>query len=39
MTPAGLRENGWKIAEAPKAEAAEQPSNVTDIKSRMAGGA
>lgn len=39
LTPAGLKENGWKIAEPPKAEAGDAPSNVTDIKSRLAGGA
>lgn len=41
MTPAGLKENGWKIAEPPtKDESGEPaPSNVTDIKSRLAGGA
>lgn len=39
MTPAGLKENGWKIADAPKVEDAPTPSNVTDIKSRLAGGA
>lgn len=30
---------GWKIAEPPKAEDSPAPSNVTDIKSRLAGGA
>ena len=40
LTPAGLKENGWKIAEPPKAEDdSPVPSNVTDIKSRLAGGA
>jgi hypothetical protein len=39
LTPAGLRENGWKIAEPPKVEDSPAPSNVTDIKSRLAGGA
>ena len=40
MTPAGLKENGWKIAEPPApATDDETPSNVTDIKSRLAGGA
>lgn len=39
LTPAGLKENGWKIADAPKAETESAPSNVTDIKSRLAGGA
>lgn len=40
MTPAGLKENGWKIAEAPTSASDEPaPSNVTDIKSRLAGGA
>jgi hypothetical protein len=39
LTPAGLRENGWKIAEPAKTDAEDTPSNVTDIKSRLAGGA
>jgi hypothetical protein len=40
MTPAGLKENGWKIAEPPAAaDDSPAPSNVTDIKSRLAGGA
>jgi hypothetical protein len=37
MTPAGLKENGWKIAE-PKAEADDEPApegNVTSIKDRL----
>lgn len=41
LTPAGLKENGWKIAEAPKsAESGSDPapSNVTDIKNRLARG-
>lgn len=39
LTPAGLKENGWKIAEAAKADGQSAPANVTDIKSRLAGGA
>lgn len=39
LTPAGLKENGWKIAEPPKASDTPAPSNVTDIKSRLPGGA
>lgn len=39
LTPAGLKENGWKIADPPKVEAEDTPPNVTDIKSRLAGGA
>lgn len=36
----GLKLNGWKIAEAPTLAADDAPaSNVTDIKSRLAGGA
>lgn len=35
MTPAGLRENGWKIAEPAAAEAAPETSNVTSIKDRL----
>lgn len=38
LTPAGLKENGWKIADAPS-PVSEIPSNVTDIKSRLVGGA
>lgn len=38
LTPAGLKENGWKIADAPEPVAADTPSNVTDIKSRLASG-
>jgi hypothetical protein len=39
LSRAGLAHNGWKIAEPPKDEDEESPSNVTDIKSRLAGGA
>lgn len=46
LTPAGLKENGWKIADAqasPAQDADEPepaaPSNVTDIKSRLGRGA
>jgi hypothetical protein len=39
LTPAGLKENGWKIADAPAPAEDDGPSNVTDIKSRLAGGA
>lgn len=35
LTPAGLKENGWKIAEPPKVEEASAPAGVTDIKSRL----
>lgn len=37
LTPAGLKENGWKIAEPPKPEEkpAEASSNVTSIKDRL----
>ena len=35
LTPAGLKENGWKIAEPAKADDAPAPSNVTDIKDRL----
>jgi len=39
LTPAGLKENGWKIAEPPKVETpAEQPAEgatVTSIKDRL----
>lgn len=37
LTPAGLKENGWKIAD-PAPVVVESPSNVTDIKSRLANG-
>lgn len=39
LSSAGLKQNGWKVAEPPKAEPTETPSNVTDIKSRLPGGA
>ncbi len=39
LTPAGLKENGWKIADPAPAEPTEGTGNVTDIKSRLAGGA
>jgi hypothetical protein len=43
LTPAGLKENGWKIAppneSAKPAEAEQAPSNVTDIKNRLGRGA
>lgn len=39
LTPAGLKENGWKIADAPVVDDSPAASNVTDIKSRLAGGA
>lgn len=35
LTPAGLKENGWKIAEPAKADPTPAPSNVTDIKGRL----
>lgn len=40
LTPAGLKENGWKIADAPKdstSEVASEPTagNVTSIKDRL----
>lgn len=36
LTPAGLKENGWKIAEPPPAEpTAEQGASVTNIKDRL----
>lgn len=35
LTPAGLKENGWKIAEPAKAADQPAPSNVTDIKNRL----
>lgn len=36
MTPAGLRENGWKIAEAKPVEAVPDPvASVTSIKDRL----
>lgn len=36
MTPAGLKENGWKIAEPKPVEAVPDPvASVTDIKSRL----
>lgn len=38
LSRAGLAHNGWKIAEPPKDDE-QAPSNVTDIKSRLAGGA
>lgn len=38
LTPAGLKENGWKIAEPAKVEAAPAVSNVTDIKGRLSRG-
>lgn len=40
LTPAGLKENGWKIADAPKPAEEDKPAaaNVTDIKSRLASG-
>lgn len=40
MTPAGLKENGWKIAEAPVASLVpDAGATVTDIKTRLTGGA
>lgn len=41
MTPAGLRENGWKIAELKSADDAPDstPANVTSIKDRLRGSA
>jgi hypothetical protein len=37
MTPAGLKENGWKIADAPTpaADTDAPPANVTSIKGRL----
>lgn len=36
LTPAGLKENGWKIAEAPKLSSVDEPvAVVTDIKNRL----
>jgi hypothetical protein len=38
LTPAGLKENGWKIAEPTPAEPADEPSegaSVTNIKDRL----
>lgn len=36
MTPAGLKENGWKIADPePEKKPAEQPATVTSIKDRL----
>ena len=39
LSRAGLAHNGWKIAEPPKGDDEPAPSNVTDIKTRLAGGA
>ena len=40
LTPAGLKENGWKIAEPKLAEEpVAEAGNVTDIKSRLGRGA
>jgi len=39
LSRAGLAHNGWKIAEPKKDDAEEVASNVTDIKSRLPGGA
>lgn len=39
LTAAGMARNGWKIAEPPTASDAPTASNVTDIKSRLTGGA
>lgn len=37
LSSAGLRSNGWKIADPPKESAGDEPapSNVTDIKGRL----
>lgn len=35
LTPAGLKENGWKIAEPAPVQAPATASNVTDIKGRL----
>ena len=35
LTPAGLKENGWKIAEPAKVDDQPAASNVTDIKNRL----
>lgn len=40
LSSAGLRQNGWKVAEAPAPEGPSGPvATVTDIKSRLTGGA
>lgn len=40
LSAAGLKMNGWKVAEPVKAEAADESAgNVTDIKSRLGRGA
>lgn len=39
LTPAGLKENGWAIAESkPAATEATAPAVVTDIRTRLSGG-
>lgn len=38
LTPAGLKENGWKIAEPPKADAPTGVGTVTSIKTRLPSG-
>ena len=36
LTPAGLKENGWKIAETKSVDAAPEPqASVTSIKDRL----
>lgn len=39
LTPAGLKENGWKIAEPALAAVSDAGATVTDIKTRLTGGA
>lgn len=39
LTPAGLKENGWRIGEASVEPASPAAATVTDIKARLRGGA
>lgn len=40
LSTAGMTQNGWKIADAPSpVSESDEPSNVTDIKSRLGRGA